>query len=238
MHLNLTIAGLATEIDLSSDILASVYQPILKEMGIDQEHRGRQIFFLAGPPGTGKSTFAAIVQSVAKIQYEKNLFVLPMDGFHFPNEYLRQNFILRDGENIPLKNIKGAPESYDLASMTKSLEKLKNNQDLRWPIYDRIIHDVVPDALDIPADGIFIVEGNYLLLDEPGWRELSQFAQKRFFITISETVLRERLISRHLRGGKTLDHAQRWVDQSDLSNARRVLAHQLPADRIISGDLY
>ncbi len=41
--------------------------------------------------------------------------------------------------------------------------------------YDRLLHNPVEDAINIDGD-IIILEGNYLLLDEEGWRDVADFA--------------------------------------------------------------
>jgi hypothetical protein len=42
------------------------------------------------------------------------------------------------------------------------------------------------DAIDIPTTEPHL-EGNYLLLNEPGWRDIIRLAEKRFFITARKT---------------------------------------------------
>jgi putative kinase len=230
MKLNLNIAGFETALEISDAELSKTYRPVLTALVGMAEAGRRKIAFLAGPPGSGKSTCAAILQELGRQLFDREMTVLPMDGFHFPNDYLKTHFTVRNEEKIPLKDIKGAPESFDLPRFTKSLELLHAGRELRWPVYDRTIHDVIPDKIQIPAEGIFIVEGNYLLLDEPGWRDLQPFADKTIFIPEPEEVLLDRLIARHVRGGKTPDQAKAWALRSDLTNIRRVLSHKLPAD--------
>jgi pantothenate kinase len=218
MKINVNVAGFEDQFDISEE----KYRPVLDLLAAMEESGRRKIAFLAGPPGSGKSTVAAIIQAI----FKKPITVLPMDGFHFPNAYLKTHSVERNGETILLAQIKGAPESFDLARLASSLERLRSGQPLSWPIYDRTLHDVVPDKIPLPSEGLFIVEGNYLLLDEPGWRDLLPFADKTLFLFEPEEVLVDRLIARHIRGGKSPDHAREWVLRTDALNIRRVLTHR------------
>ncbi|MFA5864612.1 MAG: nucleoside/nucleotide kinase family protein [Phycisphaerae bacterium] len=230
MRMQLNVAGLVEEVLLSAEELLTVYRPVLKNLMELTYPENRGIVFLAGPPGSGKSTFAAILQRLDREQYQKDITILPMDGFHLSNEYLKNNFIERDGERICLSEIKGAPESFDLDHFAKALRSLRNGDKIYWPGYDRTIHDVVPDAIAISESGLFIVEGNYLLLDEPGWRELVQYAHKTIFLSGPEDLLMDRLIDRHIRGGKKAKQAREWVNRTDMQNIQRVISRQVPAD--------
>ncbi len=230
MKLHLTVAGFETDLDISEEDISRIYRPALETLAGMAEPGRRKIAFLAGPPGSGKSTCGAILQELGRRLLGREMTVLPMDGFHFTNDYLKTHVVERDGERIPLARIKGAPESFDLVRFSLALNLLHSGQELLWPAYDRNIHDVVPDQIQIPAEGIFIVEGNYLLLDEPGWRELLAFADKRIFILEPEEVLLDRLMARHVRGGKSPAQAREWVMRNDLSNIQRVLSRRLPVD--------
>jgi len=223
MRLNLNVAGFDQDLEIPDDEFKSRYRPLVEAiLKLDDGSDGRKIVFLAGPPGCGKSTLAAAVGALAGGLYHKTVTVLPMDGFHFPNAYLDAH---------GLRHRKGAPESYDRVRFADALRRLHQGEKLAWPVYDRNIHDPVPDAVPVPPKGIFIVEGNYLLLDEPGWRELGHLADLKVFIMGVEEALVDRLIGRHVRGGKTPDQARDWVNRLDRENIRRVLASRRTPDR-------
>ena len=83
---------------------------------------------------------------------------------------------------------------------------------------------------DAPTGEIALVEGNYLLLDAPGWRELRRYADYTIFIDADPALLRRRLVARHVEGGKSPEAAAAFVDRSDMANARLCLERSLPAD--------
>jgi pantothenate kinase len=76
-----------------------------------------------------------------------------------------------------------------------------------------------------------MVEGNYLLLDEPGWRDLHLFARCRIFIDTSEERIEKDVIQRYIIGGqKSPSQASKHYFQSDRINNIRIRDHQLSAD--------
>ena len=99
--------------------------------------------------------------------------------------------------------------------------------DANWPFYDRRLHDVVPDAVAVTAP-ILLVEGNYLLLDDPAWRGMEH--NYSVFIRAEEESLRERLIERKVRGGLDRAAAEAFYEECDGPNVRLCLSHSLPAD--------
>lgn len=176
----------------------------------DQGADGRRRFvFLAAPPGTGKSTLAAVIAQRAP---DLGLDTIGIDGFHRPQAYL---------EAHDLAAVKGAPETFDVDLLGEYLSRA-TTEALWWPTYDRVRHDVVPDATLVDAD-LVLLEGNWLLLDEPGWRELSTHSTYNVFIDADPALLRERLIRRKVRGGLDLPAATRFYDRSDGPNIDRVL---------------
>ena len=98
-----------------------------------------------------------------------------------------------------------------------------------WPVYDRLLHNPVEDAVLVDKE-IVILEGNYLLLDLDGWRELKDYAGYTVSVRAEETLLRERLISRRIKTGVAEDEAMRFVDFSDMPNVRLCLSRSMPAD--------
>ena len=77
---------------------------------------------------------------------------------------------------------------------------------------------------------LFFLEGNYLLLDMDGWRELSQYADYTISVTADEDLLRDRLIARKEASGNTREKAVQFVDYSDMANARLCLEKTMKAD--------
>lgn len=156
-----------------------------------------------------------------------------MDGFHLPNAELDTRSIIHDGKQVPLRSLKGSPETYDLPALTVALRALRTRQEVSWPRYDRIIHDPIRDAMPVTDASVLVLEGNYLLLDEPGWRDLRQFVDYTIFIDVPEVVARRALLRRHQRGGRTAEEARASYERTDLPNRLRIIQHRLPADAII-----
>ena len=85
------------------------------------------------------------------------------------------------------------------------------------------------DAVTVDAD-IVLLEGNYLLLEEHGWRELRKYADYTVSVRADESLLRSRLISRRIKTGVDEEAATRFVDFSDMPNVRLCLEKTAPAD--------
>ena len=185
---------------------------------------------LAAPPGAGKSTLCSFLESLSgKSTGTEEIQAVGMDGFHRRQEYLLSHTICRDGEEIPMVKIKGAPVTFDLERLKEYVKRAAAGEDCGWPVYDRILHNPVEDALRIHKD-IILLEGNYLLLDEDGWRDLSAFADYTISIRAGEELLRTRLIDRRVKTGVDREAAVQFVDYSDMPNARLCLEKTMPAD--------
>ena len=181
----------------------------------------RCLIAIAGPPGAGKSTLAdALVQELGP-----TVALVPMDGFHFDNDTLKTR---------GLRNRKGAPETFDLEGLSSLLEKLIRADEVAIPTFDRVLDEVVCSSTFVRAGHRWvIVEGNYLLLDEPGWRDLARLWDLSVYLDVPHDVLEERLVHRWLELGLTLDDARAWALGNDIPNARRVAAARLPADLVL-----
>lgn len=88
---------------------------------------------------------------------------------------------------------------------------------------------MVPGVINITGE-IVLIEGNYLLLDEPRWRDLAAMADQTVFLSADEQMLRNRLIHRKVIGGATRLEAEAWYEMSDGRNVRLVLDSHVPAD--------
>jgi len=174
---------------------------------------------------------SVFLEEMARTHNERTrLQALGMDGFHHPNRYLETHGILPDGLEIPLRSIKGAPETFDVTHLTAKLASAKEGA-TTFPVYDRRIHDVVPDALTVDAE-ILLVEGNWLLLDEEPWRDLRALADYTLRIDVPPALLRDRLIARKVQGGLSVEDARAFYERSDAPNVLRFAAHAGAVDEV------
>lgn len=93
------------------------------------------------------------------------------------------------------------------------------------------------DAIEVkPTHRVVVIEGIYLAMSTPEpWNEGAEQFDEIHLLTISETVARQRIISRHLQTGlaKDEDAAAHRADMNDLPNGLGMLEN-LSADHITS----
>ncbi len=233
MRFTLDLAGFTESVLMEAAELEQLHLPIVKRF--ESLAHGRLIVFVAGVPGAGKSLLAALWAELAGPEGLSCPFiVLPMDGFHLTNRILRGRTVIRDGTELPLELLKGAPETFDVDALADRLEEVAGGGPCWWPAYDRRVHEPVREGMFLPAGrGVLLVEGNYLLLDQDGWRDLTRFAHTRFFVDATFEAVEAGLIRRHRRGGKTTRAARVHVRRTDLPNVRLVRARRLPADVVL-----
>lgn len=227
--MNLEVNGFTVQAGFEEGVVDSILRPLVDRLfQMKEQTDGRLVAFLVGPPGVGKSTLSLVLQYLADARAPGVLQALPMDGFHHTAAYLASHTILRDGERIPMTRVKGSPESYDLEKMELSIRALKRGP-VRWPAYDRRLHDVVENATAVTGE-IALVEGNWLLLDEPGFSDLRKLADFSVALRADETLLRGRLIGRKVMGGTSREAAEAHYDFCDRPNILRFLAHGARGD--------
>ena len=227
MKTRFMINGVPVEAQFDDASVQTVLQPMVESiLKTAQIVQGRTIVFLAAPPAAGKSTLAAFFEVLAEEMGIAGFQAVGMDGFHYPQQYIAAHTVIRDGKEIPMQCVKGAPDSFDAVKLRATLEKLRT-EDVSWPGYDRTLHDVVENQRMITGD-IVLVEGNYLLLDRDIWRDLPH--DFSIFVAAEEHQLRERLLTRKMRSGATEEAALAHYESSDGPNVRLTLAERLPAD--------
>ena len=188
---------------------------------------GRFLLGITGPPGAGKSTLAhALAASVLDARGSTAL-VAPLDGFHLSNETLDSRGLL---------SLKGAPQTFDATSFVDYLRQLRNDSGatVLWPDFDRSAERTIPGAISIDVSTrLVITEGNYLLLEQPPWDEVSELLDQVWYLDVPANILRRRLIERAMAYGRSEDEAVRHVDESDLRNAELVSRAKHSADLTI-----
>ena len=188
---------------------------------------GRALLGICGAPGSGKSTLAAgLVASIGEAAV-----VVPLDGFHLHDDELAR--LGRSGH-------KGAPDTFDVAGYAALLRRLRTETEdtVYAPEFDRSRELSVAGAIAVrPEHRLVVTEGNYLLHDGPGWRDLLPLLDEVWFVQADESLRLRRLVQRHVDHGKSADEAHRWATASDQANAELVARTRPAADLLVEIDV-
>ena len=194
----------------------SSYPDLLSALQQDPQLPGRRFIAIIGAPGSGKTTL--VDRLVTDLEQSAKL---PMDGFHFDNETLAARQRLHR---------KGAPDTFDTSALKALLNQIAGGGAHRVPTFDRDNDRVVPDGALVPEEATtLVVEGNYLLLDAPGWRDLRDFWDVSVMLDVPVETLEARLTQRWLDQGMPRPEAEQRARENDLQNAETVLSRSFPA---------
>ncbi|MBR6712035.1 MAG: nucleoside/nucleotide kinase family protein [Selenomonadaceae bacterium] len=225
------VNGLWQEVKFTEAAVEEIFMPFLHELTDLKMTMDRKVIaYLVAPPGAGKSTLAQFLEKLSRDRSNEvdPIRALGIDGYHFTAAYMNITTIERDGEQILMRDVKGAPETFDVDLLVDKIRAVRQ-EGTDWNIYDRRIHDVLPDYWSV-EDDIILLEGNYLLLKEAGWTNVRVLSDYSVFIDAAPELLRERLINRKVAGGKSREEAERFFDFSDSKNIERVLKNSARAD--------
>lgn len=231
MEYKANINGIDIEATYSQEAIDAIFIPLLQRLSrMHDDKKKRILVMLAAPPGAGKSTLVSFLEELSKeIIPGKKLQSIGMDGFHRRQEYLLTHKTIVDGREIPMVDIKGAPVTFDSDGLRSKIQEVSREKSCKWPIYDRLLHNPVEDAVTVDGD-IVLLEGNYLLADIDGFRNLSDLADYTISISAPEELLRKRLIDRKEASGNARQKAEEFVDFSDMANVRLCLTKTKKAD--------
>lgn len=183
----------------------------------------RTVLGITGPPGSGKSTLAAAIAS----ELEPDVVTVPMDGFHLSDDVL---------EAMGARARKGAPDTFDVAGFVTLVRRIRqDDQTVYAPRFCRAMECAIAGAVPVPpATSLVIVEGLYLLLDQPGWSEIRQSLDEIWYLDTGPDVARARLVERRLLAAETAEQAAAWADGPDAEHGRIVRQTASGADRLLS----
>jgi pantothenate kinase len=187
---------------------------------------GRSLLGITGPPGAGKSSYAAeLVEAVN--QAGRSAVLVPMDGFHLAQAAL---------ESLGLAELKGAPETFDAAGYLELLRRVREpGEEVVWaPRFDRSADDAIAASIPIqPTVDLVVTEGNYLLLPQGQWWLVRLQLDECWFLDLDDDERRRRLQARHESFGRSPEAAAGRTGGSDEANAVLVNRTRDQADAII-----
>ncbi|HOA75602.1 MAG TPA: hypothetical protein PL151_12070 [Phycisphaerae bacterium] len=236
-QLTVNVAGYSIAVSVTRDDLTTAYLPVLHLLTAALGDRRRVVAGLAGIPGSGKSTFTAVLAVLADTLLGMGrLVAVGMDGWHWPNAVLDVRTTTDEaGRTIPLRQRKGGPESFDVNAIAAAVRELHDpSRVVSLPVYDRRLHDPVPDGVHVgPGTAIVLLEGNFLLETASPWDQVSSQLQPKLFLEHDPADARQRVIARHVRGGLSPDEAARKFELNDRLNTDVVLATAGNADYVV-----
>jgi pantothenate kinase len=123
---------------------------------------------------------------------------------NFVNISIDNHTCIVGGNQIPLKNLKGNPMTFNAKSFVEDLLKLKSNMnEIFLPVYDRNLHDPVHGSLRIKDESFVIIEGMFLLYNEMEFRKVKEILNITIFIDTNIEECHKRLINRRLLAGRS-----------------------------------
>jgi len=205
----------------------------------------RLLIGIAGIPGSGKTTLATKTaygfndrcsKALPSASSHPEAIMVPMDGYHLTRAQLDA---MPDPQTARAR--RGAAFTFDGSGFLTLVKELRKpitgeSKTLYAPSFDHAVKDPVENAIPIPAaTRVLVFEGNYIALDEEPWREARGMLDVCWFVEVSESVARERLIQRHVVTGVANDEheAGRRADENDLVNGREIVEKRLSVDEVI-----
>lgn len=187
---------------------------------------GRSLLGITGPPGAGKSSYAAqLVEAVN--QAGRSAVLVPMDGFHLAQAAL---------ESLGLAEVKGAPETFDASGYLELLRRVREpGEEVVWaPRFDRGLEDAIAASIAVqPTTDLVVTEGNYLLLPQGQWWLVRLQLDECWFVDVDDDQRRRWLQARHESYGRSAEAAAARTWGSDEANAVLVNRTRDQADALI-----
>ena len=224
----LNINGTARKLSYSDDAIKRLFEPLLRRLTDLHRRLGRRIVvFLAAPADTGKTTLALFLERLSLMGYTNGIASvqrLGLEGFQRPSAELESTL---DAEGKPLSPY--GPQAYDLDALVTKLAALAAGDDLRWPVYDRTRHEIVPDITPVRKP-VVLVEGCWLLLKNHGWENLRSFADYTIAIMAQPEHLAARIERRLAARGLTPREAAERYERDYRPAIMQVLTDSWPAN--------
>eukprot|EP01134_Creolimax_fragrantissima_P000458 CFRG0458T1 len=197
----------------------------------NEKNDTRILIGIAGVPGSGKSTVAAVITDFLNKEVPQSAVVVPMDGFHY---YRRELDLMKeDQENIHER--RGAPWTFDVCAFLHALQTIKRCGEASLPAFEHSVGDPIPDKIKVTKRTRYVlIEGNYLLLDADIWRDIKSLCHKLYFMDVNVDDALKRLAERHMKvWGFTKKQALHRIEVNDGINSKLIQQSRSRADAFI-----
>ncbi|GBG27410.1 Uridine kinase [Hondaea fermentalgiana] len=223
VRVDIRLCGLEESVSVEKEFAERVLDPALDLVDAVRREKtddARKIVALAGPPGVGKTLLTALIARYFESQLESRneVVALSMDAYHLTNAELDEK---------GLRQRKGQPETVDGIALAKDMTRLRETPrtKLSLPVYDRVQHDPVKDALEVPASAsVVLVEGIHLMLDQEPWTSLSFDAWILLFADEGQVICRNRVIARKAANKVPRQEAEQHYEHVDAPNHRQFVS--------------
>ena len=188
---------------------------------------GRAVLGICGAPGAGKSTLAArLVEAVGPAARARADGRLPPARRRArPARARRPQGRARDLRRRRVRR-PAAPAAH------------RDRPRVYAPEFDRSREESVAGAIAVrPEHRLVVTEGNYLLLDDRGWRAVRPLLDEAWFVEGDEDAGCARLVRRHVDARQAARRwRERWATESDQANADLVARTRSAADLLVDID--
>jgi len=203
----LDASGNVVRIEVTREQIESLLLPLaLATQNLASTKQRRVLVGITGGAATGKTVLSVLLCRVLNLLSGQDIAVsLGMDAYHFPNAFLDTQVGIEQGKEVPLRQIKGLPPTFNVEALVADLRCLRSSEEhqIRLPVYDRGRHDPVPGALSVrPHHRIVVVEGLHLLRPEQSWQDARACLDFCMLLEVPLETCRRRVVTRKIVAGR------------------------------------